>query len=137
MSTKETDEMDSLPVPSLLFPPPISEISSTANDVFGGTKIASPKNDNQKAGTLFQFWHRESAEDQEERVQREFEELSKTREARMLADERRAAMRKDRRRVQERDRQNRHREKKRNIKIASGWRPNQKRVSVHISCNIF
>jgi len=40
------------------------------------------------------------------------------------------AMREDRRRVDDRERQQRHRDKVQERRVANGWKPNQKRVSL-------
>jgi ribosomal protein L2 len=107
------------------------EGNSPGYDVFGKTQVAATDSDRSgsQKGTLFQYWAQESAEKRAERVQREFEELKDARERSKLADERREAGRKSRERAQLRERQQRHRERLRNIKIASGWKPRQKRVS--------
>jgi hypothetical protein len=54
----------------------------------------------------------------------------KSRKKRELEEERMEGMRKDRRRVGEREQQQRHRDKIREVRLANGWRPFQKRVSL-------
>jgi hypothetical protein len=100
-------------------------------DVFGGIEPNTNLSDDTAppAGTLFYFWSKESIADRVERNHRGFEELSQTREARELADERDRAFKRYRQRAGDRARQQRHRDVIREQKIASGWKPNQKRVS--------
>lgn len=123
-----------LPLPSLLFPPSVPEPLSASNDVFGPSRPeAEPSSDSAHTpGSLFTFWHRESAEEKTERNSQEFEELSKTREQRELSAERAEAMRKARQRAGDCERQQRHRDLIHNMKVASGWKPNQKHVSLRL-----
>jgi len=126
-----TSSLSSQLPPSSSPPQTPMEGNSPGYDVFGKTQVAATDSDQSGShkGTLFQYWARESTEKRAERMQREFEELKGVRERSKLADEHREAERKSRERAQVRERQQRHREKLRNIKIASGWKPRQKRVS--------
>ena len=125
---------DDLPSPLLLFTVPLASagLPSINQDIFG-TKTAATKSSDAadpEPGTLFSFWKWESAENTVERNHRDFEELTRTREKRELEEERMKAMREDRRRVDDRERQQRHRDKVQERRVANGWKPNQKRVSL-------
>jgi len=117
------------PLPALFFPPSSGATSSASSDVFGSEADVTDGTDS-TSGTLFSFWQREMPQDRAERNHRGFEELSTTRETRALTEERNKAMQKSRQRTQDRQRQQKHRAVVRNRMIASGWKPNQKRISL-------
>jgi hypothetical protein len=121
-----------LPSPSLLFPPNLMEPSSATDDVFVvKTTHTEPLNKTTpEPGSLFSFWQQESGESRINRNHRDFEELSESREKRELEEERMKGMQKDRQRVGNRERQQRQRDKMREIRVAAGWKPFQKRVSL-------
>jgi hypothetical protein len=118
-----------LPSSQLLFPSATTKLPSPENDVFGTKAPKGPRESGSTVGTLFSFWQRESVEEKTERHYRDLEELWKTREQRKLAEDRMVAMQKDRRRTLDRERQQVHRDKVRDLKVANGWKPGQKRVS--------
>jgi hypothetical protein len=122
-------DVPDLPSPRLLFPSAATKSPSPENDVFGTKAPNGPRESGSMAGTLFSFWQCESIEEKTERDYRDLEELRKTREQRKLAEDRMVAMRKDRRRALDRERQQVHRDKVRDLKVANGWKPGQKRVS--------
>lgn len=120
-----------IPSPSLLFPPSLTEPSSATDDVFGAkTMHTKSLNTTPDPGSLFSFWQQESGESRINRNHQDFEELSESREKRELEEERMKGMRKDRQRVGNRERQQRQRDKMREIRVAAGWKPFQKRVSL-------
>lgn len=130
----DVGETKDLPPPSLLFPPSTLEpLSLSDNDVFGTGRPEPSSSGTAAPGSLFTFWHRESTEEKSERNSREFEELSRTREQRELHAERTEAMRKAQKRADDRERQQKRRDVVRDEKIASGWKPYQKRVSFRLT----
>ena len=117
------------PLPALFFPPSSGATSSASSYVFGSEADVTDGTDS-TSGTLFGFWQREMPQDRAERNHRGFEELSTTKETRALTKECNKAMQKSRQRTQDRQQQQKHRAVVRNRMIASGWKPNQKRVSL-------
>ncbi|KAJ8579505.1 hypothetical protein M405DRAFT_870207 [Rhizopogon salebrosus TDB-379] len=111
-----------------MFPPSALEpLPLPGNDVFGTGRPEPSSSGTATPGSLFTFWHRESTEERLERNSWEFEELSRTREQRELHAEHTEAMRKARKRADDCERQQKHRDVVRDEKIASGWKPYQKR----------
>jgi hypothetical protein len=117
------------PPPGLLFPSTIYAPTSitSSDDVFVGIPLLSKKKANGKIESFFQV---ETAEARSERNSRDFEGIAETKEEQDLQDAYGLARRKARQRQCERERQSKHRDKVRIQKVADGWIPNQKRVSM-------
>lgn len=115
-----TVDNTSLPQPSLLFPPSQSSTVPLSSDVFGI----------HRNNTLTSYWKVETLEEKTERNHRDFEELSRTREERERQEERASAIQQDRQKMHDQERQQKHRDGIREIKVANGWKPHQKRVSI-------
>lgn len=137
-------DTSSPPPPKLLFPQPLSEPSTVKDDVFGSASIQTALGGGKtRDGTLFSFWTNESEEEKTKRNCQDFEELRNTHERREFEDARMKAKQKDRERACARQRQSTRRDKVRNLKVANGWKPTQKRVSLnmfevnktHIDCS--
>lgn len=84
---------------------------------------------------LFKFWQQETPAARLERDQRGFEALRRTNEQRQLAGERASAVAKAMIASNSAERVRKHRAAKLALRVASGFKPNQKRVSIAFACN--
>jgi hypothetical protein len=119
-------------VPALVLPivPPQIHIDTTS-DIFGPVdeKLPLKRGRNVKLETFFKV---ETAEAKLERTTRDFEGIAARREEQEFNDAHALTLRQARRHQGDRERQHKHRQASRERKIAAGWLPNQKRVSLSI-----
>ncbi|KAF8068571.1 hypothetical protein FPV67DRAFT_1448488 [Lyophyllum atratum] len=121
--------------------PPLSTSPRNVKDrVFGESLEGATSHEVSKKvkhRSLTSFWHVETPEEKEERVQGDFEKLRLDQEKRQQREERERQDRVHKRREQERLRQQKHREREREEKIANGWVPGLKRKRSHPSLEDF
>jgi hypothetical protein len=117
------------PPPGLLFPSTISAPTgiTSSDNVFLDMPSLNKKKANAKIDSFFRV---ETAEAKSERNSQDFEIIAVTKEEQDLQDAHGLARRKARQRQCDRERQSKHRDKVRIQKVADGWIPNQKRVSM-------
>jgi hypothetical protein len=125
-----------LPPPMLVFTPAPSVNTAevpTAGDAFGGpSRTVSKSNEKLTNAKLDSFFKIETPEAKSERQTRDFERIANERESQEFLDAHAQTLRKERARQLNQERQTRHRDNARDIKIAAGWQPHQKRVSIII-----
>jgi hypothetical protein len=122
-----TSSRDTL-TPVLLFPPQASsQISNMSDTMFGKPTMAPSLKRNAK---LESFFTPESAEAKKQRITLDFERIAADKELQEFRDTYEAERRKAQRRQFDRERQSKHRDIVRTQKIADGWQPHQKRVSL-------
>jgi hypothetical protein len=119
---------DSL-TPILLFPSQASSrvVSSASDTAFGNPTMTPPLKRNAKIESFFTL---ETAEAKAQRNTRDHEGIAADKEQQEFCEAHEAQRRKARQRQCERERQSKHRKIVRNQKIADGWQPHQKRVSL-------
>jgi hypothetical protein len=94
--------------------------------------VGTSKKKRKLPSTLTGFWHVETLDERAQRNARKFEELNRMDEGLQLANCQSKLSQKAMSRDCGRERQRRWRERKREQKLASGWVPGRKKVSVHM-----
>lgn len=104
---------------------PINSIATTPP-----ARLAVPSKRSSDTAGLYKFWTQETPAARLERDHREFEVLRRTNELRQLADERAKAVAKAITASDSWERVRKHRAARLALRVASGFKPNQKRVSL-------